>query len=178
MNRNLFLLVIAAIVFAPMAVAAQIYPPQPQQPPLQSEPAPDESPTPDPNRKGLDGVWEVQIQHTDGTTTYDHFKLTQNGNTIAGTFLDNQHNNKKYPVTGSLDAKSIHLVVTRDDGTTMVFTGSVDGTTDMVGMLTDGAQQIAFTAAYRPKYKFIDTISPLPGGIGGGTGAPPSGTPP
>ncbi len=137
------------------------------------EPSPDATPTPDPNRKGLDGVWEVQIQHQDGSTTYDHFQLKQSGNAISGQFLDNEHNNKKYPVTGSLDAKTIHLVVTRDDGSTMVFNGTVDGTTDMVGMMQDGAQSIAFTAAYRPKYRFIDTISPVPGGIGGGTLTPP-----
>ena len=172
MNRNLLLLAIAAIVFAPLAAAAQYYPPG-TQPQTQTQPSPDETPTPDPNRKGIDGVWEVQIQHPDGTTTYDHFKLTQTANTVAGEFLDNEHNNKKYPVTGSLDGKNIHLVVTRADGTTMVFTGSVDGTTDMIGMMQDGSQQIAFTAAYRPKYRFLDTISPIPGGIGTGTGTPP-----
>ncbi|MBV8689470.1 MAG: hypothetical protein JOZ59_05130 [Candidatus Eremiobacteraeota bacterium] len=173
MNRNLFPILIAAMVLAPFAALAQTYPPTGPQPQVQSEPNPDATPTPDPNRKGLDGVWEVQIQHTDGSTSYDHFQLKQSGNALAGTFLDNEHNNKKYPVTGSLDAKTVHLVVTRDDGTTMVFTGTVDGTTDMVGMLQDGNQQIAFTAAYRPKYRFLDTISPMPGGISTGTGTPP-----
>ena len=170
MNSRILPLLIAVASLAPLAAIAQTYPPAGPQPQLQSQPNPDATPTPDPNRKGLDGVWEVQIQHTDGTTTYDHLQLTQTGNTLAGTFLDNEHNNKKYPVTGSVDAKAIHIVVTRPDGTTMVFNGTVDGTTDMLGMLQDGAQQIAFTAAYRPKYRFIDTVSPVPGGIGTGSG--------
>ena len=130
------------------------------------------SPSPD-DRKGLDGVWEVQIQTAD-EVIYDHFKLTQKANVLTGFFLDNQHNNKKYPVAGSVDGKTIRLVVTKDDGSTMTFTGTVDGTTDMVGLMQSGSQQIAFTAAYRPKYKWIDTINASPGGmIGTGSGSPP-----
>ena len=128
------------------------------------------SPSPSPpadDRKGLDGVWEVVIQHPDADPTYDHFSLKQKGNTLTGIFLDNEHNMKKYPVAGSVDGKTVHLVVTKDDGSTLVFNGSVDGTTDMIGLMTVGTQSIAFTAAYRPKEKFIDSISPVPGGLGG-----------
>ena len=40
-------------------------------------------------RKGLDGVWEVQIQHPNGTD-YTHFKLTQQGDALTGTYLDSR----------------------------------------------------------------------------------------
>jgi len=174
-NRTFLPLIWAVVALAPLAAIAQSYPPTGPQPQIQSQPNPDATPTPDPNRKGLEGVWEVQIQHTDGSTTYDHFQLTQKDNLLTGQFLDNEHNNKKYPVAGSVEGHNVRLVVTREDGTTMVFTGNVENATDVVGLLQDGAQTIAFTAAYRPKYKFIDTINALPGGIGtnGGTGGTP-----
>jgi hypothetical protein len=137
-----------------------------------AHPATGPSAPPEDGRKGLEGVWEVVIQTTDGDTKYNHLKLTQTGSVITGIYLDNQHNNKKYPVAGSVDAKTIHLVVTKDDGTTITITGQVDGTTDMVGLMQEGGQQVAFTAAYRPKYKFLDTISPgVPGGLGSGSGS-------
>ena len=120
-------------------------------------------------------MWEVAIQSTDGEDPkYVHFKIAQKGSVLTGTYLDNVHNNKRYPVAGSIDGKTFHLVVTKDDGTTIVLDAQVDGTTDMVGLMKEGSTQIAFTAAYRPKYKFIDTISPgVPGGIGGSSGTPP-----
>lgn len=143
-----------------------------------AQPAAGPSAPPEDGRKGLEGVWEVVIQAPGDDPQYNHLKLKQNGSVITGIYLDNQHNNKKYPVAGSVDAKTIHLVVTKDDGTTITLTGQVDGTTDMVGLMQEGGQQVAFTAAYRPKYKFLDTISPgAPGGLGsgsaGGGGYPP-----
>lgn len=129
-------------------------------------PAPGASPAGE-ERKTMDGVWEVVIQNPNSDPAYDHFSLKQKGSVLTGTFLDNEHNNKKYPVAGSVDGKTVHLVVTKDDGSTLVFNGSVDGYMDMLGMMQAGAQSIAFTAAYRPKEKFIDSISPVPGGLGG-----------
>lgn len=119
------------------------------------------------DRKTMDGVWEVVIQKPDGDPAYDHFSLKQKGSVLTGTFLDNEHGNKRYPCAGSVDGKSVHLVVTKDDGSTMVFTGTVENYMDMLGLLQAGTQTIAFTAAYRPKEKFIDSISPVPGGFGG-----------
>jgi len=198
---------LAAGVFAPSAshsVAAATAPPPP--PRLRNVPAPGPtgaiaSPTPaaaisipiapgahpatapsappEDGRKGLDGVWEVAIQTPDGETNYDHFKLTQKGSVLTGIYLDNQHNNKKYPVAGSIDAKTLHLVVTKDDGTTITLSAQVEGTSDMVGLMQQGSNQVAFTAAYRPKYRFLDDVAPgIPGGLGsgnsGGSGFPPS----
>lgn len=131
-----------------------------------ASPTPGASPASD-DRKTMDGVWEVVIQHPDGDPTYDHFSLKQKGSVLTGTFLDNEHNNKKYPVAGSVDGKTVHLVVTKDDGSTLVFNGTVESYLDMIGLMQVGSQSIAFTAAYRPKEKFIDSISPVPGGIGG-----------
>ncbi|MBC5815472.1 MAG: hypothetical protein GIW97_02925 [Candidatus Eremiobacteraeota bacterium] len=201
---------LAAGVFAPgtsRIVAAATAPPSPPPPPLRNVPAPgptgaiatstpaaaisipiapgahpagQPSAPPEDGRKGLEGVWEVAIQTPDGDTKYDHFKLVQKGSVLTGSYLDNQHNNKKYPVAGSLDGKTFHLVVTKDDGTTITLSAQVDGTSDMVGMMQEGSNQVAFTAAYRPKYRFLDDISPgVPGGLGsggnsgGGSGYPP-----
>ena len=134
-----------------------------------AQPAPSASPgaTPTPpkdSRKGLEGVWEVQIQRND-STTYTHFKLAQDGNTLSGTYLDGA--GKRYPLAGSVDGQAIRLIVTLPDGTTMLLEGRLDGTTDMLGMVTTSKEQVPFTAAYRPKEKWIENVNPAPGGIGG-----------
>jgi len=121
------------------------------------------TPTPPPDaRKGLDGVWEVEIQHTSGTD-YTHFKITQEGDALSGTYLDAK--GKKYPLAGSVDGQAVRLIVTMPNGTTLLLEGRLDGTTDMVGMLTLPDGQVPFTATYRAKTKFIDNVSPSPGGI-------------
>jgi hypothetical protein len=127
------------------------------------------SPPPD-TRKGLDGVWEVQIQRGP-KTEYEHMNLIQTGQNLTGTFLTKD--NKKYPVTGSLDGQNnVRLVVSLSDGTTMLFEARLDGTTDMLGMYTNPQERVPFTAAYRPKEKWIDNVNATPGGIGGGSGPP------
>jgi hypothetical protein len=129
---------------------------------------PKATPTPPvPARKGLEGVWEVQIQHTN-TTDYTHFNLAQAGNTLTGTYLDTK--GKKFPIAGSVDGQTIRLVVSMPDGTTMLLEGRLDGTTDMIGMLTTPQGQTAFTATYRPKEKWIENVSPSAGGLGGQSG--------
>jgi len=137
------------------------------------------SPTPPPDaRKGLEGVWEVQIQRG-STTDYTHFKLNQAGQTLSGTYLDAR--GKRYPLAGSVDGPSIRLIVTLPDGTTILMEGRLDGTTDMIGMLTTAKEQVPFTAAYRPKEKWIENVNPAPGGLGvpnSGSGSPGGYTPP
>ena len=122
--------------------------------------------TPPPDaRQGLDGVWEIQIQRG-ANTDYEHFKLKQVGTTLTGIYLTKS--NKKYPVAGSLDGTNIRLIVSLNDGSTMLFEGRIDGTTDMLGMLTDSKERVPFTAAYRPKEKWFDNVNPNPGlGSGG-----------
>lgn len=126
------------------------------------------TPSPPPNaRKGLEGVWEVQIQH-ENSTDYTHFNLRQSGNALTGTYLDAR--GKKFPLAGSVDGQQIRLVVSMPDGTTALLEGRLDGTTDMIGLLTTPKGQIPFTATYRPKEKWIENVSPSAGGLGGPSG--------
>ncbi|HEY1680638.1 MAG TPA: hypothetical protein VGF98_03250 [Candidatus Tumulicola sp.] len=142
--------------------------------PGQPAPGASTAPTPPPNaRKGIEGVWEVQIQRG-SNTEYTHLVLKQDGSTISGTYVNS--NGKKYPIAGSLDAQAVHLVVTLPDGTSISLEGRLDGTTDMIGEFTTPKEQVTFTAAYRPKSKFIDNLNAAPGGMGGnnsGGGGPP-----
>ncbi|MBV8372842.1 MAG: hypothetical protein JOY69_06250 [Candidatus Eremiobacteraeota bacterium] len=132
-----------------------------------SSPAPQESatPTPPPDaRKGLEGVWELQLQR--GTKTdYAHFNLAQAGTSLTGIYLNDA--GKKFPLAGSVDGQSVRLVVSMPDGTSLLIEGRLDGTTDMIGILTTAQEQVPFTAAYRPKEKFIDNLNAAPGGMGG-----------
>jgi hypothetical protein len=134
-------------------------------------------PPPKPSRNGIEGVWEVEIQMPNqNNPLYTHFQLKQEQNALSGLYLDS--NGKKYPLSGTLDGESVRLIVTRADGTTLLLEGKLDGTTDMLGMLTDANQRVPFTAAYRPKENFFENISPAPGGMGGmgssgGGGIPP-----
>jgi len=125
------------------------------------------SPPPPPveERKGLDGVWEIQIQRGP-KTEYEHMNLLQTGQTLSGTFLTKD--NKRFPVTGSVDGSQVRLVVSLSDGSTILLEGRLDGTTDMLGMFTDAAERVPFTAAYRAKEKWIDNVNAQPGGLGGG----------
>jgi hypothetical protein len=139
--------------------------PGPKKPNAHGTPAP-----PAQVRKGLDGVWEVQIQRGE-KTQYEHMNLLQTGQTISGTFLTTDK--KKFPITGSLDSQNnVRLVVSLPDGTTILLAARVDGTTDMLGMFTDSAESVPFTAAYRPKENWLENINAQPGGLGGGTGGP------
>lgn len=125
--------------------------------------------TSDPNRIGISGVWEVQIQRPDATT-YAHFKLTQTGSVISGVYMD--PDNKQFPLAGSIDVPnhSVRIVVSTPGGGSIVFAANEDNATDMLGGMTTGKDNVAFTAAYRPKYKFLDNINPSAGGLG--TGGP------
>jgi hypothetical protein len=140
----------------PTAVAA---------PAATAAPAAKASATPSPRpdaRKGLDGVWEVQIQHPN-FTDYTHFKLTQQGDALTGTYVDVK--GKRYPLSGTVDGQAIRLIVTMPNGTTLLAEGKLDGTTDMVGELTMPDGQVPFTASYRAKEKWIENVNPSPGGI-------------
>lgn len=123
----------------------------------------------DENRVGISGVWEVAIQQPKGVV-YTHFKLTQNGTALTGQYLDEK--GKKFPLAGSVNGKVVRVVVTMGDGTALVFEGSQDSGTDMVGTLDTVKDVVGFTAAYRPKYKWIDNLTPGTGGMGGTSGYP------
>lgn len=128
------------------------------------------SPPPD-DRKGLDGVWEVAIQPMGSDAVYEHFMLKQTGQALAGTYLT--QDKKKYPLTGAIDGTQVRLVVALPDGSTYVIEGKLEGTTDMLGMMTNAKGTTPFTAAYRAKEKWFDNINASPGGLGGGGGGYP-----
>jgi len=127
---------------------------------------------PPPQRKGIEGVWEVAIQRG-ANTVYTHFNLHQDGNVLSGTYRDNA--GKKYPINGSVDGQQVRLIVSLTDGTTILLQGKLDGTTDMIGVYTAPKETAYFTAAWRPKEKWIDNVNAAPGGLGPTTGG---GTPP
>ena len=137
-------------------------------------PGPSVAPTPPPNaRKGVEGVWEVQIQRG-SNTEYTHLVLSQDGTTIGGNYVNSK--GKKFPLAGTLDGQTVRIVITLPDGTSLTLEGRLDGTTDMIGEFTSPKEQVPFTAAYRAKSKFIDNLNAAPGGMGsggGGYGAPP-----
>jgi hypothetical protein len=121
------------------------------------------TPSPPPNaRKGLNGVWEVQIQHPEHTE-YTHFQIQQQGGALTGNYLDAKK--KRYPLVGTVEGQDVRLIVSMPNGTTLLMEGKLDGTTDMVGMLTTAGGQIPFTASYRAKEKWIENVNPSPGGI-------------
>jgi hypothetical protein len=131
-------------------------------------------PPPKSSRNGIEGVWEVEIQvPNQNNPLYTHFQIKQQQNALSGLYIDG--NGKRFPLSGTLDGDSVRLIVTRADGTTLLLEGKLDGTTDMLGMLTDADQRVPFTAAYRPKENFFENISPAPGGMGGMGGGASSG---
>ncbi len=114
--------------------------------------SPTASPQPLNSRKTLDGVWEVQLQHRDDTS-YAHFTLVQQVDKLTGIYLQA---GKTSPLAGTLDGNAIRIVVTKADGATLIFSGTVDGKTDMIGMMQAGSENVPFTAAYRPKVKPLE----------------------
>lgn len=127
-------------------------------------PSPSPPPANEAGRVGLSGVWEIQIQR-ESDTAYAHFKLAQKSGVLSGIYMDPA--GKQFPLAGSIDVKTVHLVISMPDGSTLTFEGTQDNNMDMLGMMTSAKESIAFTAAYRPKEKFIDNISPGAGGLGG-----------
>jgi hypothetical protein len=125
---------------------------------------------PPPDRKGIEGVWEVAIQRGD-QTEYTHFQLKQTGNVLTGSYRNNA--GKIFPINGSVDGQQVRLIVSLADGTTIVLQAKLDGTSDMIGMFTTANETAYFTASWRPKEKWIDNVNAAPGGLGGagsGTG--------
>lgn len=163
---------------APNATAAPTLPPgtlpapgssQPMQPAPKGTATPAPPKDPDTNRVGISGVWEVAIQEP-SQVMYTHFKLEQKGAVLTGQYLDGD--GKKFPLSGSIDGKNVRVVVSLPNGTALIFNGTQDGGLDMVGTLDTSKDIIGFTASYRPKYKWIENLTPGAGGLGNGNGVP------
>ena len=73
-------------------------------------------------------------------TDYTHFQLTEQGAALTGTYLDAKE--KQYPLVGTVDGQDVRLIVSLPNGTTLLLEGKLDGTTDMVGMLTSTGGQL------------------------------------
>lgn len=137
------------------------------------------TPTPPPSRIGISGVWEVQIQRGGINVTYVHFRIFQKGDALTGVYLDKH--GKRFPLVGTITGSAVRIVVTLPKGGSLVFAGTISGTTDMLGMYTGAkSSDVAFTAAYRPKSTLLDDISPggALGGIGNSGNMPGGGYPP
>ena len=97
-------------------------------------------------------------------TTYSHFKLAQDANGLTGIWRDAKGHT--HPITGSYDGKNFRVIVTMPDKSVISFSGYVDSPTDMVGMADLGKETVPFTAAHRPKVKFLDSVGPgMPSGM-------------
>lgn len=175
-NRSLLIVAALAFVLAGRAAAQTLAPTPPPAAPLpqptasatvkipakaKATPAPPKDTAPP--RVGISGVWEIQIQRVTGVT-YTHFKIDQKDNVLTGQYLDSD--GKKYPLFGSVDGKNVRVVVSLPNGTTLTFNGTHEAFTDMIGMLAINDQSVPFTAAYRPKYNWLDNLAPGTGGMG------------
>lgn len=114
-------------------------------------PSPSETPEP-PQFSTLDGVWEVALQPLTGArAVYSHLFITQNGNTLTGTWRRDAKTT--LPFTGTFDGRLFKLTVT-DGTTTELLSGYEENNSDMVGLFTDGNALhpgTPFTAAHRKK---------------------------
>ena len=66
----------------------------------------------------------------------------------------------------SYDNANRRSTLTLPNGATLTFNGTHEAFTDMVGMLALSNESVPFTAAYRPKYNWLDNLAPGTGGIG------------
>ncbi len=129
------------------------------------------SPSPPvPQRVGIEGVWELAIQRG-SDTTYTHLKLRQQQNVLTGIYIDSS--NKQAPIIGTVTGNNVRIVISYADGSTMVISGTLDGTTDMIGLITTSTGQVPFSADYRPKEDFFDNINEQPGGLTNPFPSPP-----
>ena len=119
-----------------------------------ASPSPNPSDTPEPPQfSTLDGVWEVALQPLNGgRTVYSHLYITQQGNTLSGTWRRTGDKGGS-PFTGTFDGRLFKL--TFASGTTTL-SGYEENYMDMVGLFTDGEpshQGTPFTAAHRKRIK-------------------------
>lgn len=129
-----------------------------------STPSPSGSPsgTPAPPQfTTMDGVWEVELQ-TRATTFYSHFTLRQSGAQgadVSGIWDQGGNPAKKLPITGTFDGRLFKLTATLKENE-YTFTGYVENYSDIVGMVSDGKNDLPFTAQHRKKANFLQNVTP------------------
>jgi hypothetical protein len=126
------------------------------------EPSPSDTPEP-PQFSTLDGVWEVAMQPLNGgRTIYSHLYVTQNGNTLTGTWRRTAKGGAM-PFTGTFDGRLFKLTVTAGASTEQL-SGYEENYMDIVGLYTDGDPKHAgtpFTAAHRKREKDRDKTTTI-----------------
>lgn len=114
-------------------------------------PSPTDTPEP-PQFSTLDGVWEIQLQPLTGArTVYSHLYVTQNGNTLTGTWRKNSKT--ALPFTGTFDGRLFKISVT-DGSSSEQLSGYEENYSDMVGLYTvadSKAPGTPFTGAHRKR---------------------------
>lgn len=122
--------------------------------------SPSETPAP-PQYTTLDGVWEVELQ-TRATTFYSHITLRQSGAQgadVSGIWDQGGNPDKKLPLTGTFDGRLFKFTATLKENQ-YTFTGYVENYSDIVGMVSDGKNDLPFTAQHRKKEKFLQNVAP------------------
>jgi len=127
-----------------------------------STPSPEPSETPAPPQfTTLDGVWEIELQ-TRASTYYSHLLLRQSGAQgadISGVWDQGGNPDKKLPITGTFDGRLFKFTATLKENE-YTFTGYVENYSDIVGMISDGKNDLPFTAQHRAKSKLLQNIQP------------------
>ncbi len=122
--------------------------------------SPSETPAP-PQFTTLEGVWEVELQ-TRAHTYYSHFTLRQSGAQgadVSGIWDQGGNPDKKIPLTGTFDGRLFKFTATLKENE-YTFTGYVENYSDIVGMVSDGKNDLPFTAQHRKKEKFFNNVTP------------------
>jgi len=122
--------------------------------------SPSETPAP-PQFTSLDGVWEIELQ-TRASTYYSHLTLRQSGaqgSDVSGIWDQGGNPDKKLPLTGTFDGRLFKFTASFKESQ-YTFTGYVENYSDIVGMVSDGKNDLPFTAQHRKKEKFFNNITP------------------
>jgi hypothetical protein len=119
-----------------------------------------ETPAP-PQFTTLDGIWEIELQ-TRARTYYSHLTLRQSGAAgadVSGIWDQGGYPDKKIPLTGTFDGRLFKFTANFKDNE-YTFSGYVENYSDIVGMVSDGKNDLPFTAQHRKKEKFFNNITP------------------
>ncbi|HEY1727813.1 MAG TPA: hypothetical protein VGG22_05555 [Candidatus Baltobacteraceae bacterium] len=122
--------------------------------------SPSETPAP-PQFTSLDGTWEIELQ-TRASTYYSHLTLRQSGSQgadVSGIWDQGGNPDKKLPLTGTFDGRLFKFTASFK-ASQYTFTGYVENYSDIVGMVSDGKNDLPFTAQHRKKEKFFNNITP------------------
>ena len=99
---------------------------------------------------------------TRARTYYSHFQLRQSGaqgSDISGVWDQGGKPAKKYPLTGTFDGRLFKFSASGADQQ-FTFTGYVENYSDIVGLASDGKNDLPFTAQHRKREKLLQSVQP------------------